>query len=135
MNAPILPLSPYERLGWMRYFQSLKCRKTCCKRSFQAGKIYAMSVRTVRVTTRERRRRRDGLFESVELAGCDLEIVLTAGNGWRHRFLDKPQASHPIVHNFEFLVEHFSIPQVPDIATLNPQGFETYKARLRALES
>jgi hypothetical protein len=117
----------------MRHFNFLRCKKDCS--GFTRGKDYPMTLESVRLSHGERRSRRNGVRESVTLAGRGLMIVLKADNGWRHRFLDRPQAEHPIIHNFGFLVEHFTIPQIPDVARLNPKAFETYKARLRALES
>ncbi len=90
-----------------------------------------MVTQTVRIKSETR----NAKSETVVLTGCELMIVLTADNGWRHRFLAAPKKTHTIIHSFEFLVEHFHIPQVPDVAALNPNGFETFKARLRALES
>jgi len=133
MNAPLLPVAPYQRLGWMRHFKSLRCKKDCA--GFTKGRDYPILVEDVRISHGERRLRRNGVRESVTLTGRGLMFVIKADNGWRHRFLDRPQDAHPIIHDFAFLVEHFTIPQVRDVALLNPKGFETYKARLRALES
>ncbi len=94
-----------------------------------------MATQTVRITFSENRNSELGTRKFCTLTGCELMIVLTADNGWRHRFLAAPKKTHTIIHSFEFLVEHFHIPQVPDVAALNPKGFETFKARLRALES
>jgi hypothetical protein len=92
-------------------------------------------VEDVRLTHAERKTRTGGVKEAVTLSGNGLMVVIKADNGWRHRFLDQPRAEHPILHDFQFLVEHFTIPPVPDVARLHAKAFETYKARLRALES
>jgi hypothetical protein len=133
MNAPLLPLKPIERLGWMRHFPSLRCQRSCTR--FTSGRDYAMRCETVKMVRPERRLRSNGAHQHVMLSGLDLIIFLTDDRGWNHRFLERPTITHPIVHSFEFLVEHFRIPEVPDVGTLEPDRLEMFRQRLRALET
>lgn len=137
MNYPIQPLSPIERLGWLVHFSTLKCKKNFSasgSQLFTVSKRYSFTASTVKVRRTERRARRDGIRSPVHLTGPDLYIKIADESARDHRFLARPATRNDIIHDFAFLVEHFEIPEIPDLASLHPKKFQEYKRRLRALE-
>ena len=141
MNYPIQPLPALQRLGWLIHFSSLKCRRTVSQLStfnsqpsFRAARRYPFTTETVKVRATERRAGRDGVSRPVHLTGLDLLVRLRDEQGQWHRFLTLPATKNEIIHDFRFLVEHFEIPDIPDLARLQPGRFREYKRKLRALE-
>lgn len=132
-----------QRLGWLPHTGELKCaipidignllagRRTTV---FSKGDRYDFTTEKVKVFSKERRARRDGVSEPVTYSGYELFIRIKDNRGNWHRCLPNPQGQHALIHDLEFLVEHFEIPEVPDLAKLHPKKFATYKRKLRKLE-
>lgn len=129
-----------QRLGWLQHFTRIRCIKRFA--TFQKGTLYPLATSTAAVTHSESRLQRDGLPSAVILTGWDLLVKIAAAEvgtenseSCVHRFLARPQSTHPWIHDLAFLIEHFQIPQILDQAALNPAAFLSYQEKLRALES
>lgn len=133
-----------QRLGWLPHAGVLKCTESvdignllAGRRTtvFANGESYSFTTEKVKVFTKERRARRDGISEPVTYSGYELVVRVKDNQGNWHRCLPNPQADHALIHDLEFLVEHFEIPEVPDLAALHPKDFSRYKRRLKQLEN
>lgn len=122
-----------QRLGWLPQTGQLKCSRSCFP-VFLRDSFYEFTTEKVKVFLKERRARRDGVSEPVTYSGYELLIRIRDNQGNWHRCLPNPQGQHALIHDLEFLVEHFHIPQVPDLAALHPKKFAAYKRRLKRLE-
>jgi hypothetical protein len=78
----------------------------------------------------------------VLVTGWELAIIIQGDARFRHCFTQFPPSNHeanrpaPDFHRLlSELLECFEIPDVPDVATLNPKLYQTYKDRLLALEA
>jgi hypothetical protein len=133
VNHPLQPLQPLQRLGWLKHFTAIECSKAS-HGVFRAGQSYPMTSETVTIRTKDRRQRTDGVSEPVTFTGKNILIRVKDHAGDWHRFLENPAAEHPLIHDLKFLVEHFSIPEIQDVATLNPTQFRKNIRKLKALE-
>lgn len=130
---PLQPLPPMQRLGWLPQSGTLKCLRSCVP-AFLRYSPYDFTTEKVKVFSKERRARRDGVSEPVTYSGYELLIRVKDDHGEWHRCLPNPQGQHALIHDLEFLVEHFEIPEVPDLAALHPKKFAAYKRKLKKLE-
>lgn len=129
-----------QRLGWLQHFTRIRCTKKFA--SFEPGQFYPVATSTVAVNHRETRLQRDGMPAAVILTGWDLLVKISAAaigseqpDPCVHRFLARPQSIHPWIHDLSFLIAHFAIPEILDLAALNSAAFRNYQEKLRALES
>jgi hypothetical protein len=116
---------------------------------FIAGHRYKIKTKTVKVSRLKHKPNSVGVMEEFYLSGQELAIYIT-GEDWKdHLFMDqrhigpgidvaektdvKEQKLHP-EFNLEKLVEHFEIPDVPDIAEMNPKEFAKAQSDLVKLE-
>jgi len=135
MNPPLQPLAPAQRLAWLVNHSLLRCKRSEPAGHFLKGSDYAITTETARIQFKERRARRDGITEPVTFTGHELLVRLKDEKGNWHRCLPNPTATHELIHDFAFLVQHFHIPDVPDIAKATPKQFAAMKRRLKMLES
>jgi hypothetical protein len=126
-----------QRLGWLSNFKELRCRTSVPFDSsvlFSRSRRYAITTERVKIQFKERRARRDGVCEPVTLTGSEMLVRIKDNAGNWHRCIASPAGKHALIHDLQFLVDHFDIPEVPDVAQLNPKQFAANKRALRALE-
>jgi len=133
MTRPLQPLTALQRIGWLFGQQKLACIQS--HEHWTAGKTYAAICEEVNLQGQRTRRTRKGIEETVALSGRELMIRLIDDNRDWHRFIPNPTFTHRLVHSFSFLVSHFAIPAVPDIAEAYPDLYDEYLKRLHALET
>ncbi len=130
-----------QRLGWLPHFKELKCRRTVaaslCRGApiFTCDHNYPVTTERVKVQFKERRARRDGVSEPVTYTGSEMMVRIKDNQGNWHRCLPNPANTHALIHDLVFLVRHFEIPKVPDLATLHRKQFNHYKRKLKELEN
>jgi len=134
MTRPLQPLTPFQRIGWLTGQQRLACIQSH-ENHWKTGNTYASICEEVNMQGRRTRRTRKGLEETVTLTGKELMIRIIDENRDWHRFMPNPPIAHRLVHSFRFLVSHFAIPAVPDIANINPDLYDEYLKRLHGLET
>ncbi len=119
-------------------------------RQFKAGFNYAIRTQTVSVKRKARRPNLAGEMEDLEFTGQELVIFVMDENQREACFMDarlrlpaNRQAGAPDVsigHSLEIhftlqeLAEHFVIPNVPDVADINPEGYRRHFEALGAIE-
>lgn len=135
-RAPLYPLPEIQRLGYLDEQDFITCRRalrnaTC---RFKAGESYPIETKTGKVTRKCFRPNLQGEEELIEYSGSELFILITDADGHRQvfteaRFLTKDtdlsQAGLPECEPLalEQLTAHFEIPNVPDVATVNPGAY------------
>jgi hypothetical protein len=133
MTRPLQALTAFQRIGWIFGQQKLSC--ILSHDHWTAGKTYSAICEEVNLQGQRTRRTRKGVEETVTLVGKELMIrIIDDKHDW-HRFFPNPTFAHRLVHSFSFLVSHFDIPAVPDIAEANPDLYDEYLKRLHALET
>lgn len=141
VRAPFTRLNDVQRLGYLDEEDSIECRVTAD--GFIAGLRYAMRTETFEGRKIETRKRPGHGPEQVLVSGQELAILVTDDAGETHCFTqfapsdddtgeERPPCEHQ--HTLADLVAHFTIPDVPDVATLNPALYQDYKHRLLALQ-
>ena len=147
-RAPLYPLSPTMRIGYLDEQDSMLCTKTLGRGAFVAGRRYALRSGTIDTLRKDTRPNLAGELEDFEIVGQDLELVLTDEHGDERRFLPDnlkdPKVKFPgfggktgdVVAEFTLtqLIEHFEIPDVPDVATIHPDRYSATVAQLHAIE-
>lgn len=103
--------------------------------TFRAGQRYQLSSRTVLVERTTRRPNVEGGTDEILLNGQELVFGITGEDGVEHQFIDGRhlQPGADILANnlkvdarftLQQLVEHFEIPDVPDVARAHPERYE-----------
>lgn len=151
-RAPIISLPRTQRLGFLDEFDSIRCTANLnvslpdgsSHTAYCAGRSYRLGSSTTKVVRRSTRTNSAGEAEPVELVGSELVIRIRDDAGHNRPFLD-PRVLHPSVTlpevedrpdamSLEVLLGHFEIPDVPDIATTQPEEAQAAAARLHELE-
>jgi hypothetical protein len=122
---------------------------------FRAGQTYHITTRSVRFTRATFKPSLYGDDEEIELSGQELAIYIDAGlpsrsptgEAWcfmaaelraDNVTINAANGNRPgadVVHfTLQELVEHFEIPEVPDVAAADPARFENFLQQLRQLE-
>jgi hypothetical protein len=155
-RAPLYPLSEIQRIGYVDELDVIECRETLSVPGrkapvvlLQAGQKYRITTETIEVQWKQDRPSLDGGDETLELTGHELAL---------HVWLDQPgqkdeeesitfldarcierlqqtkegRERFARTYSLQDFVKHLVIPEVPDIATLNP---EAYAANLHTLDT
>ncbi|HEV2327623.1 MAG TPA: hypothetical protein VGY56_02415 [Verrucomicrobiae bacterium] len=157
VRAPLYPLSKIQRLGYLDEQDEIQCVKNLSKSGFthfEAGKSYALRSTTVAVKRHGEKVNLEGEMDAVEWDGQELAFFITDCYGVEQCFMearlrDKDTevnllpANHtgkwgkkdlgdrcPINFTLQELVTHFHIPDVPDVATLDPQRYQRHLTAL-----
>ena len=142
LTAPLIPLGPEHRLGWLDEVDELTCEKPLQVKgdafgeAFSTGKAYRIASRTVATRDIITRQTVAGFPEEVAVTGTEL-VVTIRDNALRvHVFAHHTPPHDPRIHKshpLDTLLAHFLIPAVPDIASLFPARFQKLKTQLAAL--
>lgn len=159
-RAPLYPLSEIKRLGYLDEHDLILCKKDLENglgdTVFRAGEQYALRSLTVQVKRNGTKLNLKGEIDDVEYNGSELGFFINSSREFlfmEGRLRDPsikvsiaPAAGAQetaravagedanvcaIDFTLQELVEHFTIPDVPDIATLDPDG---YQRNLKLLE-
>src|SRR6185503_3181482 len=127
---PLAPLLPIQRIGY------LSGHIVCTKNTgpFLAGGLYP--VQTLVWPAHSSANWADALGRSVKLSMRSLETIVFVG-GVKCAFAPahvRPNISKPAIGDYATLLEHFDIPEVPDLGALNPQAMRLAGERVRQLE-
>jgi predicted RNA methylase len=145
-RAPLYPLNKIQRLGYVDENDTLLCVKDLGT-VFKAGVSYELKAETVRTTRAGTKMNLEGSLDEVQYDGSELAIWLITPDGEQKLFMDarlmdssvklsiqKEGEPSPINFTLHQLVEHFQIPEVPDVATINPEGYQANIALLHEIE-
>ena len=145
-RAPLYPLNAIQRLGYVDEYEMLTCVKDLGT-VFKAGLNYELKSETVRTTRAGTKMNLEGGLDDVQYNGAELAIYLLTREGTPMLFMDArlmdanvrlsiqdEGAPSPINFTLQQLANHFAIPEVPDVATLNPEGYQRNLALLHEIE-
>jgi predicted RNA methylase len=158
VRAPLVPLPKIQRLGYLDESSDILCVKNLkqsatCPPVFRAGVRYPLATRSIRFTRTQIKPNLRGEDEELELSGQELAIFIKAegelaepelpSEGWcfmdgalraaNVKIGDDPGAN--VIHfTLQDLVDHFDIPEVPHIATTDPDRYNSFIALLQQLE-
>ena len=145
VRAPLYPLNAIQRLGYLDENDTILCVQDLAPH-FKAGERYPMETETMAVNREGRKLNLIGEWEDVEWNSSELAFWIVADTG-RRLFMDDtlrekhcrisiqgPTEPSPIDHTLQDLVEHFEIPEVPDVSLRDPEGFQQQLARLTQIE-
>lgn len=157
VRAPLYPLSKIQRLGYLDEQDEIQCTKNLSKNGFtlfESGKSYPLRSITVAVKRHGEKVNLEGEMDAVEWNGQELAFFITDGYGVEQCFMEarlrdngieinllpanhtgkwsKKDLGQPCPINFTLqqLVTHFHIPDVPDVATLDPRRYQRNLAAL-----
>jgi len=150
VRAPLVPLSKIQRLGYLDESDQILCLKNLVANGavFRAGERYAIRTETLRVKRSGEKMNLTGELDEVQWEGSELALYVAAGGReflcMEARLRDKnvrlsSQADDdpnppPIDFTLQEFAGHFEIPEVPDVATRNPAGFNHYLNLLDQIE-
>jgi hypothetical protein len=143
-RAPLVPLPKIQRLGYLDEQDDILCVKDLGP--FKAGVKYALSSRSMRFTRKQFKPTVTGGEEELELSGQELAILIQPADGGEPKcFMDaslraanvkigEDDGNAVVDFTLQELVNHFEIPEVPDIATVDPARYCALIEQLHRLE-
>ena len=154
IRAPFYALNEVQRLGFLDEEDSIICKRDYLG-VFVAGRRYQLSTATRTLSRTEERLNLVGEFDRVQISGCEMLITITDETGMRHNFVPDPTAeilderrrklypgdrlgARSKIENSQdlaALVEHFVIPEVPDLAVVYPDRYAEALSVLHEIES
>ena len=145
VRAPLYPLSRIQSLGYLDDNDDILCLKDLP--GFSAGQRYTIRTETISVQRSGRRMNVTGELDDVQWEGSELALFIRDNHGIERLFMEErlkandvrlsiqdENAPSPIEFHLQHLVEHFQIPEVPDVAARNPEAFQRNLALLRRIE-
>jgi len=152
VRAPLYPLSKIQRLGYLDEQDEIQCIKNL-NGAFTEGRNYSLCSTTLAVKRSGAKMNLEGELDEVEWNAQELAFFITDNAGVERCFMEarlrdpnieinlllpngKPGRKRDlgekcrIDFTLQELVEHFQIPEVPDVATLNPEGYQRNLAAL-----
>jgi hypothetical protein len=148
-RAPLYPLPGLQRLGYLEEEDSILCKADLVRDGatlYKAGESYALATQSVCVTRLGFRPNLAAEMEEVEYSGSELATYITDATGTQRCFMEDRLREqnvsldgYPDTEKIDFtlqeLDEHFVIPDVPDVASVNPDAFQANLAQLQQLEA
>ncbi len=140
-TVPLMPITPYEAVGYLEDLQMLVCRHAWI--GFTVGRTYQVRFSNHEFTEAFTRRKphydasAGAMYvkdHSCTLTGTDRCITIIDDHYMNHRFMEKPKPDEKYDHDTAMLWEIFDRPVVQDIADLMPEAVERNKARLATME-
>jgi predicted RNA methylase len=138
-RAPIFPLPEVQRIGYLDEVDFIECKKDLRHEGvtlFRAGTSYPLATQTYEVKRKGKRINNEGRPESIEYSGSELFFYLTDEDGRKQPFIDgrlrikdadlsaaKITDAKAETFSMQKLVDHFTIPEVLDVAAVDPDGF------------
>lgn len=163
IRAPLYPLSPIQRLGYLDECDEIQCRKNLSAVAqglcFQADHTYQLRSTTVAVQRTGTKLNLSGEEDDVVWNGQELAFWIVDDHGTERLFMEarlrnkdvrvsilkpgeKPGKQDErnldqcaIDFTLQQLVSHFLIPDVPDVARVNPEAYERNLQLLQEIES
>jgi hypothetical protein len=156
VRAPLYPLPKIQRLGYLDEHDDILCCKPL--NGYASGQRYQIRSTTVATKRAGTKVNNIGLLDDVEWNGQELAFFITDGTGVERCFMEgrlrdenvtinliRPGATgrkqrdlepNACVIDFTLqeLVEHFVIPEVSDVATLQPKQFAAHLKTLADIE-
>ena len=144
-RAPLYPLPKIQRLAFLDDQDSIRCLQDL--EPFAAGQTYPIRSQTVAVVRAGSRPNLAGEIEELEFTGQDLALFIRPGDLPERVFLDArlldgktklpglrfSAATPPLT--LQQLVDHFEMPEAPDVSALRPEQYLENKQRLEEIES
>src|SRR6266446_10794759 len=158
-RAPLYPLPEIQRLGYLDEEDEIECKADLLDKSerivFRKGQRYSIRTQTVSITRNVTRPNAfTGEDEELEYSGMELAFFFEdqAGNEWcfmdgklrddstteipnAKQVKDNANRGEAVDFTLQELCAHFVIPDVPDVATVNPEGYSRLVKMLCDLES
>ena len=164
VRSPLYPLSQSQRLGYLDEEDDILCLKdlwldgiqvpstlnpppSSLNPLFKAGQRYTLRTETISVKRSGQKMNLTGELDDVEWEGSELALFIKDGEGFERLFMEErlrgddvrlsiqaEDAPSPIEFSLQQLAEHFEIPEVPDVAAVNPTGYQHNLALLKLIE-
>lgn len=138
-RAPFYPLSPVLRLGFLDESDTIQCSKAVGP--FKQGVFYPLQCSTAHTERDGERINILGMREDVTYMGQELVVrIIPPGkraDSWS--FTNDPKITKDLAgtdqHTMAELLEHFVIPDVPDVAVAYPEKYQANLAAIRTIEA
>lgn len=147
-RAPFYPLNEVQRLGYLDEEDTIVCKRAGIP-GFKTGESYKLSSETVDVERPDERLNLVGEIEEVTYLGKELAFYIADSNGKQHKFspvAPEHESQKPVkdgrlqivaefTHDVEALIRHFHIPEVADVAQIQPERYQLFVDRIRQIEA
>jgi hypothetical protein len=164
VRAPLYPLSPVQRLGYLDEVDEITCTQDffapgSASPCFRADHTYPLRSTTVAVHRSGEKLNLSGELDQVEWDGQELAFFIADEAGLERVFMDarllaanvqlsmlrpgdkpgRPDRRNPpppckIDFALHHLVSYFAIPDVPDVARMNPEAYQRNLKLLQEIE-
>jgi len=144
-RAPFYPLNEVQRLGYLDEEDMIKCKLEGLT-GFKPGKTYPLSSETIDVERQDERLNLLGNIEEITLQGKELAFYIEDERGDKHAFLPAEAPCSALRsfssaregdyhHDLHALIRYFEIPEVADVAQIDPDRYNNFVNQIRAIES
>ena len=150
-RAPLYALSDVQRLGYCDEEKFIRCKKELRTQKdyllWAPGLTYEMRTKTVTVERTTEKPNLAGEMETILLSGAELVIEIKGEDNEFHSFLDQRHRRDGVTvtlvgsysewkteFNLQDLLEHFHIPDVPDVSVTSVETYEANKALLGKIQ-
>lgn len=160
-RAPLYPLNQIQRLGYLDDNDDILCTADLDDGGasfgigpsgqdpvFRAGQRYQIRTQTLSVKRVGRKMNLTGELDDVQWEGSELALFITGEDKKEHLFMEErlrrsdvrlsiqqENAPSPIQFTLAQLIDHFAIPEVPDVASQNPAGYQRNLDLLKQIEA
>lgn len=147
-RAPLYPLNKIQSLGYIDESDAIECVKDLHSKDmkviFKTGEKYPLSSRTLQVERVSWKPNMAGRDEEMLLNGREMAIVLKDHEGHDWNFVQLHREAKVNLRwgetftphfDLEVLVNHFQIPEVPDVASASPDAYRNNLNTLRQIEA
>lgn len=138
--APIRPLKPIQRIGYLKNVVSLRCIRTIP--GFKTGRFYNIETGAVTCYRWGEKTSIEGEQESVEWSSVEMTVKVTDSVGIKRIFMDDQVIHHDWHYSdqsipefgFSVLMSCFDIPNVPCVVELFQELYDKNIAKIKDLE-
>lgn len=134
-TSPLTELGPIQRIAWLDEYTHIQCAKPLGD-GFAIGEAYRVACLDIPVSTILDRQTMQGGSEEVLITGRELVVTIRDArkriHGFSHTSIPSDVEIHEL-HHTQTLIDHFAIPEAPDITRVYPSTYRKLHTALSAL--
>jgi hypothetical protein len=150
VRSPLVPLPASQRLAWLDEVTTIKCTKDLhhkYRTLFQAGQSYPTRACTVLIERMTQKPNMAGEMENILCNGTEMLLSIEGEDRREYNFLDgrhikedidvtraNSSARVPIDFPLQRLLEHFEIPDVPDVSETKAGEYNRHRENLAKIQ-
>jgi hypothetical protein len=135
-TSPLTELAPMQRIAWLDEYTHIECTAAFEGDSFAPGDSYRVVCTDIPTTHITDRQTMHGGTEEVLITGHELLVTVRDSRNRLHAFCHTGIPTDIEIHKLhhtQYLLNHFAIPDAPDITKVYPATYAKHRAFLSTL--